>query len=446
MAWFEPARITERAVFRVLVAGFALVLFLVGAAGFVALRGTRAIELDAAKVGREQLTMARLLNDVQAGQNTMAAILHQLAPGQEAMDRRKLIAELEAADLALARLAASRANTHEAPRWRELEGAVREFTSGVREAISQRGPRRPADLVPLFELHDRVVRVEQQLLLSSEKRMEDTEQDIEQASRALAANSRLLLGACLVLALLTAILTIVFARTSIRKIESQASELSRVSWHMLQSQESMARRFSHELHDELGQSLAAVKSNLSSGHSGWALRRGDCLQLVDSAIANVRELSQLLHPVILDDFGLDAGLRWLTEGFAQRTGIRTDYISSFVGRLDDETETHLFRIAQEALTNVARHSGAQAVVVELRPSGGGLRMAVEDNGRGLPEPPALGRPSLGLVGMRARAKEIDAELRFRIPAGGGLRIEVDVPPHRTKEEDAEPQEANTAGG
>jgi signal transduction histidine kinase len=144
-----------------------------------------------------------------------------------------------------------------------------------------------------------------------------------------------------VLALLTAILTIVFARTSIRKIESQASELSRVSWHMLQSQELMARRFSHELHDKLGQSLAAVKANLSA----WPSRRADCLESVDSAIANVRELSQLLHPVILDDFGLDAGLRWLTDGFAQRTDIRTDYVSTFQGRLDDETETHLFRIA-----------------------------------------------------------------------------------------------------
>jgi signal transduction histidine kinase len=149
-----------------------------------------------------------------------------------------------------------------------------------------------------------------------------------------------------VLALLTAILTIVFARTSIRKIESQASELSRVSWHMLQSQELMARRFSHELHDKLGQSLAAVKANLSAGHSSdWPSRRADCLESVDSAIANVRELSQLLHPVILDDFGLDAGLRWLTDGFAQRTDIRTDYVSTFQGRLDDETETHLFRIA-----------------------------------------------------------------------------------------------------
>jgi hypothetical protein len=141
----------------------------------VALRGTRAIELDAAKVGREQLTMARLLNDVQAGQNTMAAILHQLAPGQDSLDRDKLIHDLEAADTALARVAASRSDTLEAAQWRELEEAVRAFSRGVREAVFQRGPRTAFELVPLFGLHDRVVRVEQQLFLVSERRMKETE-------------------------------------------------------------------------------------------------------------------------------------------------------------------------------------------------------------------------------------------------------------------------------
>ena len=94
MSWPETARITEHVVLRVLVAGFALVVMLLGAAGYIAVRSTRAIEVDAAQVGREQLAMARLLNDAQAGQNTMAAILHQLAPGQDAINREALLAEL----------------------------------------------------------------------------------------------------------------------------------------------------------------------------------------------------------------------------------------------------------------------------------------------------------------------------------------------------------------
>lgn len=449
MPWFEPTRITERAVFNVLVTGFTLVLALLGIAGYVAVQGTREIERDVAEVGRQQLAMARLLNDVQAGQNTLAAILHRLAPGQENADRAKLIQELERADNALAGLAESAASTPEADKWRELEREVRGFSSGVRRAISGPAPRSASELVPLFELHDRVVRIEQQLLISSESRMEETERAIEAESRNLADNSRLLLGACLVLAALCAILTVIFARSSIRRIESQASELSRVSWHMLQDQESMARRFSHELHDELGQSLAAVKANISLGRpADWAARREDCLQLVDQSIANVRDLSQLLHPVILDDFGLDAGLRWLTEGFSQRTGIATQYTSEFKERLGEAVETHLFRIAQEALTNVARHSGATILRVQLSGHEVKVEMSIQDNGRGLREQPTR-QASLGMIGMRARAKEIGADLRFDAPPGGGLCITVSTPlePRReAKNEQQQPQQkANPVG-
>ena len=289
----------------------------------------------------------------------------------------------------------------------------------------------------------RVPATAQQLLESGEKRMESTEQRIETESRDLAVNSRLLLGACLVLALLCAFLTLVFARSSIGKIRWQATELSRVSWHMLQSQETLARRFSHELHDELGQSLAAVKANLTAGQAvDWPGRRADCLHLVDEAIANVRDLSQLLHPVILDDFGLDAGLRWLTDGFAQRTGIATTYASTFRDRLPAEVETHLFRMAQEALTNVARHSGATCVTAELHRSEHGVLLSIEDNGRGLPSgtPP---RPSLGMTGMRARAQQIKADFRIATPRQGGLRLEVDVPVPPVKEQHAKQEDPHS---
>ncbi|MBY0374315.1 MAG: sensor histidine kinase, partial [Bryobacteraceae bacterium] len=283
----------------------------------------------------------------------------------------------------------------------------------------------------------------QQLLEASEQRMEATERHIETESRDLAANSRILLGACFILALLCALVTVVFARSSIRRIESQASELSRVSWQMLQSQETLARRFSHELHDELGQSLAAVKANLTAGSDAeWASRRADCIDLVDQSIANVRELSQLLHPVILDDFGLDAGLRWLSDGFSQRTGIAVEYHSIFTGRLDDQVETHLFRIAQEALTNVARHSGANLVRIDLHPLASRLQLVIEDDGQGLRERTSPA-PSLGMTGMRARAQEIGGELRVTSPPQAGVRLEVEVPLKPAPQEDVEPENAHS---
>ena len=177
-------------------------------------------------------------------------------------------------------------------------------------------------------------------------------------------------------------------------MEWQAGELSRVSWHMLEDQEATARRFSHELHDELGQSLTAVKTNLAA-HASPACdqaRLDDCLQLVDEAIGNVRQMSQLLRPTILDDFGLEAGLRWLAEGFTHRTGIDVEVRSSLAGRLPDETETHLFRIAQEALTNVARHSEAKTRRRwNWPPRTDEIRLTIADDGRGLAAPASASR-------------------------------------------------------
>jgi signal transduction histidine kinase len=195
---------------------------------------------------------------------------------------------------------------------------------------------------------------------------------------------------------------------------------------MLENQETTARRFSHELHDELGQSLTAIKANLlaleTNGHADPA-RIDDCRHLVDDAIQNVREMSHLLRPTILDDFGLDAGIRWLAERFAQRTGVEVNYQSTFKDRLPDETETHLFRIVQEALTNVARHSGATRMDIELHREGGRIHLRMKDNGHGLQNGNAPG--GLGLVGMHARARSIGGELTIK--SQDGVVIELWTP-------------------
>jgi signal transduction histidine kinase len=235
------------------------------------------------------------------------------------------------------------------------------------------------------------------------------------------------------LALLFAVVTVRMVGRLTREMEWQAAELGRVSWHMLEDQEATARRFSHELHDELGQSLTAVKTNLTALEAGGQAdhaRVADCLHLVEEAIGNVRQMSQLLRPTILDDFGLEAGLRWLVEGFAARTGIEATLESSCSGRLPDETETHLFRIAQEALTNVARHSGAKRVEVKLESSGDEIRLEIRDDGRGLADAPIAeaGRPGpLGMIGMRARARSAGGDVTVRSRSGEGVVIEVRVP-------------------
>jgi len=252
------------------------------------------------------------------------------------------------------------------------------------------------------------------------------------------------LAAFLTLALLCTVLTVRLTAQLLREMEWQESELGRVSWHMVEDQESTARRFSHELHDELGQSLTAVKANLAALRgtdetmgSPDRSRLDDCLRLVDESIGNVRQMSQLLRPTILDDFGLEAALRWFCEGFTHRTGIATQFQSGISGRLPEETETHLFRLAQEALTNVARHSGARHATVALDSQGGEVRLTIRDDGRGLPAAGA-GPRGMGMIGMRARARSVGGDLNVRSKPGQGVEIEVRVPAGGTEHERKDP--------
>jgi signal transduction histidine kinase len=208
--------------------------------------------------------------------------------------------------------------------------------------------------------------------------------------------------------------------------------LTKMQYQFLETQENVARRFSHELHDELGQALTAVKANLSAlRRSPDEARVDDCMHLVDQAIKDVREMSQLLRPTILDDFGLDAALRSLTDSFSQRTGIEVSYRSDIgARRLRDEAETSLFRIAQEALTNVARHAQATSVSIDLLSSGSDVVLSIRDNGQGFAMTERRVTAGLGLAGMETRARGCGGQLRLETAAGKGLMIEVTCPTGR----------------
>ena len=237
----------------------------------------------------------------------------------------------------------------------------------------------------LFRDHEAFVSVVARLIEAEYRKVRAAQERIDRQSSRLLGVSLAFAAAAALLALAFAALTVRMVSRLIRAMDFQTAELGRVSLHMLQDQEAAARRFSHELHDELGQSLTAIKTNLTALHAEGQPGRArveDCLRLVDEAIGNVRQMSQLLRPTILDDFGLEAGLRWLAEGFAARTGVELDFQSSYAGRLPDETETHLYRIAQEALTNVARHSGARHVALRLESRGQQIRLEIRDDGRG----------------------------------------------------------------
>ena len=380
----NPDPVTYKKLLRVLVLGFSVVIVLLVAAAFVGVNSAQLIKESTAELVRSELVTTRLIDELQREQDTLNATFYRLSRGPELMDRARALAQLDTADQAVGRIVQEAEGAPQANLWHQLDTATRAFSIEARRLLGLRN-------VPNYSSRDLLRRNEEvtdlvaKLISSNYSRAIAAQSRIDQRSASLVNESVVLLGACLLLALLCAISTVRITAVLFRKMESQAGDLTRVTWHMLENQETVARRFSHELHDELGQSLTAIKANLlaleSNGHSD-PRRLEDCKHLVDDAIQNVREMSHLLRPTILDDFGLGAGIRWLAERFAERTGIEVNYHSTFEDRLPDEAETHLFRIVQEALTNVARHAAATRVDIELRRDGDRIHFTMKDNGHG----------------------------------------------------------------
>lgn len=278
-----------------------------------------------------------------------------------------------------------------------------------------------------WSIHENAQELVREHLVQSGRGAE-LENRIEAESQELLDELVWMLGLCSILASGCAAVTVWTINRSFRKMEWQAQELQRVSWHMIESNEKIARRFSHEMHDELGQSLTGLKSMLKRmPMADFERQRGQCVEVLEEALRNVRELSQLLRPVVLDDFGLDAALKWLADRFSQRTGIPVSYASAINVRLSGQLETQLFRIAQEALTNVARHSSAQQAGIRLVVGDERVQLTIEDDGRGWAGVPDSHHPSLGMVGMRARARQVKGELKVQNRKEGGLRVEVSAP-------------------
>ncbi|MEZ5363712.1 MAG: sensor histidine kinase [Bryobacterales bacterium] len=437
---FIPSRLaTRRKLAWLLAGGFALVILLLIGASYAAVRSSRSVRESAASLASEQVLATQLISELQLEQAALNTLSHQFTHSEGNVDRRQLTATLRQIDDLLARLLNNRRTLSDQEVQADLQQSARDFSASA-QRILDTDDSSPDALEELFAAHDRVLQDVALLMEASTRRTSAAEARIAAYTDEGLSESLLLLGLALTLSVTCAIITARAVTHLVTQMREQESELSRVSWHMQENQEAALRRFSHELHDDLGQSLAAVRAMVENlTPETLRVKQKECLEVVDDSITNVRELSQLLRPVILDDFGLDASLRWLGERFSERTNIAWNYRSNFDGRLPDDIETHLFRITQEALTNVARHSRANAIQVELRDEGDRIRLRIADNGRGFPgtrqdqpppnpdDPPRLG---LGLIGMRARAARVGGEVQILSPAAGGVTVQVIVPVKR----------------
>jgi signal transduction histidine kinase len=223
------------------------------------------------------------------------------------------------------------------------------------------------------------------------------------------------------------------------QLETLNRELRRLSSSLIAMQDDERRRIARELHDGLGQELTAAKMIVDGilfqdGAAAGSMKMhaaADASALIDRAIQQVRSISHLLHPPLLDEVGLLSALRWFLEGLTKRSGIKTvlDVHPPELPRMASELETAVFRIVQEALNNVFRHSGAKNCWIGLKQESGRLTVTVRDNGKGVDESVMEFRPDrigMGIGGMRQRIKEFDGELRLENVKPGTL-VEVIVP-------------------
>jgi len=290
--------------------------------------------------------------------------------------------------------------------------------------------------------------------------MEDEEQRllIERQGREKASFT--IIGAVLITSFFLALLLFLIHH---RMIMDQVDERKRaenvqrsLSARLLTLQDEERRKFARELHDSVGQHLAAIKmavALLDQKIPGNALVH-DCLKLADDAIAETRTISHLLHPPLLDEAGLNSAMRWFVEGFASRSGIQVNiHIQDGIQRYAQTTELVLFRALQEGLTNVHRHAGAKQADVSLTTSRDLVMLTVRDHGHGisletlqrLREAGTAG--GVGLTGMRERLREIGGKLEINSSAQGTeVIVQVPVQHRDTAEAEVFPIPAQEVNG
>ena len=227
-------------------------------------------------------------------------------------------------------------------------------------------------------------------------------------------------------------------RESEARLQAYANQLQALSRRLVEAEETYRRELARELHDRVGQNLAALNINLEILLNTLppdliperAPRLSDSLALVDETVNSIEDVLSELRPPLLDDYGLLAALRWLAKQFTQRTGIQVSVAADEgLKRVDPGAEIALYRIAQEALTNLAKHAKARHVDISLKREPEGITLTIADDGIGF-DPSTTARPDSetgwGMIGMRERAEAVGGKLTVDSAPGKGTRIKVTI--------------------
>ena len=330
-----------------------------------------------------------------------------------------------------------------------LSSSLTQFWDAVDRVFSLAGSGREKDAREQIQLS---LQARQAALSTTVARLlvQDSENEEQAAERIIQIYDRVqrqvyvFLAATLAAILLTGFSMIRWNRRLFARMAELSERRSELAQKLIATQESTLRYISRELHDEFGQILTAMGAML--GRAGTHAPEGSSLradlqevrQIAQETLDRVRSLSQALHPVMLDEAGLESTLDWYIPTVERQTGIAISYEKQGAPfPVEGSAAVQMYRILQEALNNVARHSGAKQAWVRLRFLPSVLELEVEDHGAGFNGRPA--KQGIGLVAMRERSELMGGRIVFSTPADGGTVLQLRVPREKVESREKDPK-------
>ncbi|MGA2740975.1 MAG: sensor histidine kinase, partial [Bryobacteraceae bacterium] len=318
---------------------------------------------------------------------------------------------------------------------RYLAGLLAQFWTSVGRmfAVAGQGEDRAArDLIRTLETQDGgLTSAVAHLLIENN----EAEQEAAIRIRGVARDVYLFLAAVLLAIFGTTIYLIYSNRRLFQHLATVSEHRSDLARKLITVQEETLHSLSRELHDEFGQVLTAIGAMLRRAEkrlppdSPFCADLREVREVAQGTLEKTRNLSQLMHPSILDDGGLEKAIDWYLPVFEKQTGIKVRYEKKGDGpEIAHRVAIHVYRVLQEALNNLARHSGSTLAVVRLEFPPGRLNLEVEDRGAGMPESRNGGaRKGIGMTAMRERAELLEGNFEVLRPGEGGTLVRLDVP-------------------
>jgi signal transduction histidine kinase len=436
----------------VLLAGFGLMLGLWLFAGYTVNARLRSAQRDSAVVSARYQQAQDLLISVRTQVLVASVLLRDavLDPdvGAQASHRQTITRAYDALDSRLAQYVPFLDSSAERERVGRLRAEIEEFRAASDEVLAIDSARWPAEARSLLRRflpkREAALRVSDEIQALNRAAFIDQQRALNEMQSAMQRQIWMVFGVAVAISLAIKWTALRHAAWLERRLTEQhvreeriAADLQRLSARLVQAREEEQRRIARELHDDVGQALSAVKVQLAVAErrvermSGARTLLAEAQASADDAIHSVRDLSRLLHPSALDDLGLVAALDSLVADFRRRHHVAMEFRhDGHDRRLQADTERAVYRIVQEAFTNIARHAQARRGVVHLTLDASSLTIVIEDDGVGFDvadvERPGK-RRGLGLLSIRERVAGLGGTVTIDSAAGRGSRVHVVLP-------------------